>query len=163
MEMGPDGFDLHTERSTHPSVNTLKETDVSFTEHNNSGTSPYTRGIHKNMYLDRLWTMRQYAGFSDAKSTNKRFLELLDNGQSGLSVAFDLPTQLGLNSNSDLAEGEVGKVGVAIDSIHDIRILFQGIDLSEVSTSMTINAPATSLFALYIAYADECGLSLIHI
>tara|TARA_B100000945_G_scaffold228506_1_gene185124 strand:- start:8608 stop:10200 length:1593 start_codon:yes stop_codon:yes gene_type:complete len=158
MGVGRDGFDSHTERSTHPSVKTLAETDTSFTEHNNSGTSPYTRGIHKNMYLDRLWTMRQYAGFSDAKSTNKRFLELLDNGQSGLSVAFDLPTQLGLNSNSDLAEGEVGKVGVAIDSIHDIRILFQGIDLSEVSTSMTINAPAISLFALYIAYADECGI-----
>ena len=159
MGVGPDGFDLHTERSTHPSVNTLKEADNSFTEHNYSGSSPYTRGIHKNMYLDRIWTMRQYAGFSDAKSTNKRFLELLDNGQSGLSVAFDLPTQLGLNSNSDLAEGEVGKVGVAIDSIHDIRTLFQGIDLSKVSTSMTINAPATSLFALYIAYADECGIT----
>ena len=158
MGVDRDGFDLHTKRSTHPSVKTLTHIDNSFTEHNQSGTSPFTRGIHENMYLDRLWTMRQYAGFSDAQSTNKRFLELLDNGQSGLSVAFDLPTQLGLNSNSDLAEGEVGKVGVAIDSIHDIRALFQGIDLSKVSTSMTINAPATSLFALYIAYADECGI-----
>ena len=159
MGVDGDGFDLHTKRSTHPNANTLNRIDNSFTEHNASGSAPYTRGIHENMYLDRLWTMRQYAGFSDAKSTNKRFLELLENGQSGLSVAFDLPTQLGLNSNSDLAIGEVGKVGVAIDSIHDFRNLFEGIDLSKVSTSMTINAPATSLFALYIAYADECGIS----
>ena len=153
-----DGHDLHTKRSTHPSKETLSDTGFSTPIHANSGSPPYTRGIHPNMYLDRLWTMRQYAGFSDAKSTNKRFLDLLENGQSGLSVAFDLPTQLGLNSNSELAEGEVGKVGVAIDSIHDIRALFNGIDLSQVSTSMTINAPATSLFALYVAYADECGI-----
>ena len=146
-----DGDDLHTKRSTHPSKETLSDTVISTQNHSNSGTPPYTRGIHKNMYLDRLWTMRQYAGFSDAKSTNKRFIDLLENGQSGLSVAFDLPTQLGLNSNSELAEGEVGKVGVAIDSIHDIRALFSDIDLSQVSTSMTINAPATSLFALYVA------------
>lgn len=153
-----DGHNLHTKRSTHPSKETLSDTGFSTPIHANSGSPPYTRGIHPNMYLDRLWTMRQYAGFSDAKSTNKRFLDLLENGQSGLSVAFDLPTQLGLNSNSELAEGEVGKVGVAIDSIHDIRALFNGIDLSQVSTSMTINAPATSLFALYVAYADECGI-----
>ncbi len=153
-----DGHELHTKRSTHPSKETLSDTGFSTPIHANSGSPPYTRGIHPNMYLDRLWTMRQYAGFSDAKSTNKRFLDLLENGQSGLSVAFDLPTQLGLNSNSELAEGEVGKVGVAIDSIHDIRALFNGIDLSQVSTSMTINAPATSLFALYVAYADECGI-----
>tara|TARA_X000000368_G_scaffold194914_1_gene153833 strand:- start:10666 stop:12258 length:1593 start_codon:yes stop_codon:yes gene_type:complete len=159
MGVDRDVFDLHTKRSTHPNANTLNRIDNTFTGHNASGAAPYTRGIHENMYLDRLWTMRQYAGFSDAKSTNKRFLELLENGQSGLSVAFDLPTQLGLNSNSDLAIGEVGKVGVAIDSIHDFRNLFEGIDLSKVSTSMTINAPATSLFALYIAYADECGIS----
>ena len=153
-----DGDDLHTKRSTHPSKETLSDTVSSTQNHSNSGTPPYTRGIHNNMYLDRLWTMRQYAGFSDAKSTNQRFIDLLENGQSGLSVAFDLPTQLGLNSNSELAEGEVGKVGVAIDSIHDIRALFSGIDLSQVSTSMTINAPATSLFALYVAYADECDI-----
>ena len=110
------------------------------------------------MYIDRLWTMRQYAGFSNAESTNQRFRNLLKNGQSGLSVAFDLPTQLGLNSNSKLAEGEVGKVGVAVDSIHDMKALFNRINLSEVSTSMTINAPATSLFALYVAYADESGV-----
>ena len=158
MSGGREGHNLHTERSTHPSKDMLREIGLTTENSSKSGIPPYIRGIHKNMYLDRLWTMRQYAGFSDAKSTNTRFLDLLDNGQSGLSVAFDLPTQLGLNSNSELAEGEVGKVGVAIDSIHDIRVLFDGIDLSKVSTSMTINAPATSLFALYVAYADECGI-----
>ena len=158
MSGGLEGHNLHTKRSTHPSKETLRESRLTTENSSKSGIPPYIRGIHKNMYLDRLWTMRQYAGFSDAKSTNTRFLDLLDNGQSGLSVAFDLPTQLGLNSNSELAEGEVGKVGVAIDSIHDIRVLFDGIDLSKVSTSMTINAPATSLFALYVAYADECGI-----
>ena len=150
---------LHTKRSTHPTESTLADIGYLAELHSESGTPPYTRGIHRDMYLERLWTMRQYAGFSDAKSTNERFKELLNNGQSGLSVAFDLPTQLGLNSDSELAEGEVGKVGVAIDSIHDIRSLFDGIDLSKVSTSMTINAPATSLFALYVAYADECGVA----
>ena len=149
---------LHTERSSHPTESTLADIGYLAEIHSESGLPPYTRGIHRDMYLERLWTMRQYAGFSDAKSTNERFKELLNNGQSGLSVAFDLPTQLGLNSDSELAEGEVGKVGVAIDSIHDIRSLFDGIDLSKVSTSMTINAPATSLFALYVAYADECGV-----
>ena len=150
---------LHTKRSTHPTESTLADIGYFAEIHSESGSPPYTRGIHRDMYLERLWTMRQYAGFSDAKSTNERFKELLNNGQSGLSVAFDLPTQLGLNSDSELAEGEVGKVGVAIDSIHDIRSLFDGIDLSKVSTSMTINAPATSLFALYVAYADECGVA----
>ena len=149
---------LHTERSSHPTESTLADIGYLAEIDSESGLPPYTRGIHRDMYLERLWTMRQYAGFSDAKSTNERFKELLNNGQSGLSVAFDLPTQLGLNSDSELAEGEVGKVGVAIDSIHDIRSLFDGIDLSKVSTSMTINAPATSLFALYVAYADECGV-----
>ena len=150
---------LHTKRSTHPTEYTLADIGYLAEIHTEPGSPPYTRGIHRDMYLERLWTMRQYAGFSDAKSTNERFKELLNNGQSGLSVAFDLPTQLGLNSDSELAEGEVGKVGVAIDSIHDIRSLFDGIDLSKVSTSMTINAPATSLFALYVAYADECGVA----
>ena len=150
---------LHTKRSTHPTESTLADIGYLAEIHTEPGSPPYTRGIHRDMYLERLWTMRQYAGFSDAKSTNERFKELLNNGQSGLSVAFDLPTQLGLNSDSELAEGEVGKVGVAIDSIHDIRSLFDGIDLSKVSTSMTINAPATSLFALYVAYADECGVA----
>ena len=120
-----------------------------------AGEPPYRRGIHNEMYSKRLWTMRQYAGFSTPKKTNHRFLTLLDGGQTGLSVAFDLPTQLGLDSDDDLASGEVGKVGVAIDSIHDMRILLDGIDLSQVSTSMTINAPAATLLALYVAVADE--------
>lgn len=122
------------------------------------GKPPYTRGIYPNMYKSRLWTMRQYAGFSTAKHTNDRFRLLLEQGQTGLSVAFDLPTQLGLDSDHPRSLGEVGKVGVPIDSISDMRILFEGIDLSNVSTSMTINAPATTLLALYVAIADEQGV-----
>lgn len=122
------------------------------------GEPPYTSGIYPDMYMRKIWTMRQYAGFSSAKETNKRFLDLLNKGQTGLSVAFDLPTQLGLDSDDIMSLGEVGKVGVAIDSIHDMRILFEGIDLSKVSTSMTINAPATTLLALYVALADERGI-----
>mgnify|MGYP001293954832 FL=1 len=122
------------------------------------GIPPYTRGIYPQMYRSKLWTMRQYAGFSTAKETNQRFRLLLDQGQTGLSVAFDLPTQLGLDSDDKLSEGEVGKVGVSIDSISDMRDLFKNIDLSKVSTSMTINAPATTLLALYVAVADEQGV-----
>ncbi len=121
------------------------------------GQPPFRRGIHPGMYRDRLWTMRQYAGFSSPKNTNSRFRHLLENGQTGLSVAFDLPTQLGLDSDDPLSTGEVGKVGVAIDSIHDMRELFDEIDLSSVSTSMTINAPALTLLALYVAVAEENG------
>jgi len=122
------------------------------------GEFPFTRGIHPGMYRSRLWTMRQYAGFGDADSTNARYRYLLAHGQSGLSVAFDLPTQLGLDSDHPLACGEVGRTGVAIDSIEDMRRLFASIDLGKVSTSMTINAPATVLLALYIAVADEQGV-----
>ncbi len=110
------------------------------------------------MYRDRLWTMRQYAGFSSPGKTNERFQNLLESGQTGISVAFDLPTQLGLDSDNELSSGEVGKVGVAIDSIHDMRELFEGIDMASISTSMTINAPATTLLALYVAVADERGV-----
>ncbi len=124
----------------------------------NPGQPPYTRGIHSTMYRSRRWTMRQYAGFSTAEATNQRFKLLLSEGQKGLSVAFDLPTQLGMDSDDPLSYGEVGKVGVAIDSIDDMRRLFDGIDLSEVSTSMTINAPAAILFALYVAVAEEKGV-----
>ena len=124
------------------------------------GSSPYTRGIHATMYRSRTWTMRQYAGFSTAEETNKRFRSLLKKGQSGLSVAFDLPTQLGLDSDDAMSQGEVGKVGVAIDSIHDMRQLFSKIDLGQVSTSMTINAPAAVLFALYASVAEEQGVDL---
>ena len=123
-----------------------------------SGDPPYRRGIHPGMFRDRLWTMRQYAGFSTPKKTNERFLKLLSSGQTGVSVAFDLPTQLGLDSDDVLSDGEVGKVGVSIDSIHDMRKLFDGIDMASISTSMTINAPATTLLALYIAVADEKGV-----
>ncbi|MBT6873634.1 MAG: methylmalonyl-CoA mutase, partial [Euryarchaeota archaeon] len=123
------------------------------------GIPPYSNGIYKSMYKKKIWTMRQYAGFSTAKETNLRFKELLNKGQTGLSVAFDLPTQLGLDSDDKMSLGEVGKVGVPVDSINDMRELFDDIDLSKVSTSMTINAPATTLLALYVALADENGIN----
>ena len=123
-----------------------------------AGKPPYTSGIYPDMYKTKLWTMRQYAGFSSPSETNSRFRKLLENGQTGLSVAFDLPTQLGLDSDDPLSIGEVGKVGVAIDSIHDMRKLFEDIDMSAISTSMTINAPATTLLALYVSVAEEKGI-----
>jgi methylmalonyl-CoA mutase, N-terminal domain len=122
------------------------------------GEYPFTRGIQPNMYRGRLWTMRQYAGFGTAEDTNRRYRYLLDQGQTGLSVAFDLPTQIGYDSSHPLAEGEVGKVGVAIDSMKDMAILFDKIPLDKVSTSMTINAPASVLLAMYIAVAEESGV-----
>jgi methylmalonyl-CoA mutase N-terminal domain/subunit len=117
------------------------------------GEFPYTRGVQATMYRGRLWTMRQYAGMGDAEESNKRYKYLLANGTTGLSVAFDLPTQIGLDSDNPLAAGEVGKVGVAIDSIEDMQRLFDGIDLTAISTSMTINATASILLALYVAVA----------
>ena len=122
------------------------------------GTFPFTRGIHPDMYRERLWTMRQYAGFGTPQETNKRFHYLLDRGQTGLSIAFDLPTQMGHDSDANIAVGEVGRVGVAIDSVEDMKALFEGIPLGEVSTSMTINSTAAILLALYIAVADEQGV-----
>ena len=122
------------------------------------GEYPYTRGIQPTMYRGRLWTMRQYAGFGSAKETNERFKYLLSLGQTGLSVAFDLPTQIGYDSDHTFAQGEVGKVGVAIDSLEDMEILFDGIPLNKVSTSMTINAPAAILLAMYIAVAEKNGV-----
>ena len=124
------------------------------------GQPPYTRGIHEQMYRSRLWTMRQYAGFSSAKETNERFRLLLDRGQKGLSVAFDLPTQLGLDADDPLSEGEVGKVGVSISCLQDMRDLFAEIPLDKVSTSMTINAPAMILLAMYSVVAEEQGVSI---
>ena len=121
------------------------------------GQPPFTRGVHETMYRSRYWTMRQYAGFSTAEKTNDRFLTLLQRGQSGLSVAFDLPTQLGMDSDDPLSFGEVGRVGVAIDSILDMRALFDNIQLDQVSTSMTINSPAIILLALYVAVCEEQG------
>ncbi|MFN8278327.1 MAG: methylmalonyl-CoA mutase family protein [Chitinophagales bacterium] len=124
------------------------------------GTFPFTRGIHPDMYRSKLWTMRQYAGFSTAEESNKRYRYLLSQGVMGLSVAFDLPTQIGYDSDHPLAEGEVGKVGVAIDSIEDMRTLFSSIQLEDVSTSMTINATGFILLALYIAVAKEQGADI---
>src|SRR5246500_4852638 len=121
------------------------------------GQYPFTRGVQATMYRGRLWTMRQYAGMGDAEESNKRYKYLLANGTTGLSVAFDLPTQIGLDSDNPLAVGEVGKVGVAIDSIEDMQRLFDGIDLTTISTSMTINATASILLALYVAVARRQG------
>jgi methylmalonyl-CoA mutase N-terminal domain/subunit len=126
----------------------------------NPGEYPFTRGPYPTMYRGRLWTMRQYAGFGTAEDTNRRFRDLLDAGQTGLSVAFDLPTQMGLDSDHPLAAGEVGKVGVAIDTIEDMRRLLDGIPLGEVSTSMTINSTAAALLLLYGLVAEEQGVSL---
>ncbi|MDK2919436.1 MAG: methylmalonyl-CoA mutase, N-terminal domain [Candidatus Petromonas sp.] len=123
------------------------------------GQYPYTRGAQSTMYRGRFWTMRMYAGFATAEESNKRYKYLLEQGQTGLSVAFDLPTQIGYDSDHALAEGEVGKVGVAIDSLADMEILFDGIPLDKVSTSMTINAPASVLLAMYIAVAEKQGVS----
>jgi methylmalonyl-CoA mutase N-terminal domain/subunit len=123
------------------------------------GEFPYTRGIQRTMYRGRLWTMRQYAGFGSARETNRRFKYLQQNGQTGLSVAFDLPTQLGMDSDHPLAAGEVGKVGVAIDSLQDMETVFHGIPLDRVSTSMTINATAAILLAMYVAVAKKQGVA----
>jgi len=122
------------------------------------GQFPYTRGIYDGMYSDRLWTMRQYTGFGSAKETNRRFKYLISHGETGLSTAFDLPTQLGLDSDHPRAAGEVGRVGVAVSSVHDMRHLFEGIDLGRVSSSMTINATAPILLSLYVAVGMEQGI-----
>jgi methylmalonyl-CoA mutase, N-terminal domain len=124
------------------------------------GQYPYTRGVQATMYRGRLWTMRQYAGMGDAEESNKRYKYLLAHGTTGLSVAFDLPTQIGLDSDNPLATGEVGKVGVAIDSIEDMQRLFEGIDLTRISTSMTINATGSILLALYVAVARRQGADI---
>ena len=123
------------------------------------GEYPFTRGVQPTLYRGRLWTMRQYAGFGTAEESNRRYRYLLEQGQTGLSVAFDLPTQIGYDSDFPLAQGEVGKVGVAIDSLEDMECLFEGIPLDKVSTSMTINAPAAILLAMYIAVGEKQGVS----
>jgi methylmalonyl-CoA mutase, N-terminal domain len=124
------------------------------------GEYPFTRGVYPTMFRGRLWTMRQYAGFGTAEDTNKRFRYLLEQGMVGLSMAFDLPTQLGYDSDDPLSEGAVGRVGVAVDSLVDMETIFQGIPLDKVSTSMTINAPATILLAMYIAVGEKQGVPL---
>jgi len=131
------------------------------TDQSAPGDPPFTRGIYPTMYRGRLWTMRQYAGFGTAEETNARFRHLLDAGQTGLSVAFDLPTQMGYDSDHRMAEGEVGRAGVAIDSVDDLDRLFHGIPLDKVSTSMTINATAAILLAMYVAVGEEQGVPLI--
>ena len=123
------------------------------------GEYPFTRGIQPTMYRGRFWTMRQYAGYATAEESNKRYKFLLGQGQTGLSVAFDLPTQIGYDADDPMALGEVGRVGVSISSIEDMAALFDGIPLDKVSTSMTINAPATILLALYIAVAKRQGVA----
>ena len=132
--------------------------DVKNTENEFPGSFPYTRGIHPTGYRGKMWTMRQFAGFGTAEETNKRFRYLLDEGQTGLSVAFDLPTQIGYDSDDPMSQGEVGKVGVAIDTIEDMKQLFDGVPLDTVSTSMTINAPASMLLAMYIATGQSQGV-----
>ncbi len=134
--------------------------DIDLWEQNSlPGLFPYTRGVQPTMYRGRFWTMRQYAGFGTAEESNKRYKFLLQKGQTGLSIAFDLPTQMGYDSDHPMSEGEVGKVGVAIDSLADMEVLFDGIPLDKVSTSMTINAPASVLLAMYIAVAEKQGVT----
>ncbi len=122
------------------------------------GTFPYLRGVHREMYRKQTWTMRQYAGYASAKESNERYRYLLSKGSTGLSMAFDLPTQLGLDSDNPRCLGEVGRTGVAIDTIADMRTAFDGIPLDQVSTSMTINAPAAVLLCLYVVVGEEQGV-----
>ncbi|MEW6057592.1 MAG: methylmalonyl-CoA mutase family protein [Bdellovibrionota bacterium] len=123
------------------------------------GEFPYTRGVHTNMYRGKMWTMRQFSGFGTAEDTNQRYKILLERGQQGLSVAFDMPTLMGLDSDSPLSKGEVGKCGVAVDTLADMEVLFDGIPLGDITTSMTINSPAPVLLAMYVAVAEERGVS----
>src|ERR1700733_8339496 len=153
------------ETSSHISVKPVyTPTDLKGSDYESDvgypGEYPFTRGVQATMYRGRLWTMRQYAGMGDAEESNKRYKYLLANGTTGLSVAFDLPTQIGLDSDHPLAAGEVGKVGVAIDSIEDMQRLFDGIELTKISTSMTINATASILLALYVAVARRQGAEI---
>src|SRR5689334_3824670 len=124
------------------------------------GEFPFTRGIHPGMYRSRLWTMRQYAGFASAEESNKRYHFLLSQGTTGLSVAFDLPTQMGYDADHPISEGEVGKVGVSISSLEDMETLLNGLPLDRISTSMTINATASILLSLYIAVAKKQGVEI---
>src|SRR6266403_775097 len=163
LKTRPDPAEIET--SSHIPVNPLYtpadlkgfdyESEVGY-----PGEYPFTRGVQATMYRGRLWTMRQYAGMGDAEESNKRYKYLLTHGTTGLSVAFDLPTQIGMDSDHPFALGEVGKVGVAIDSLEDMETLFNGIPLEKVSTSMTINATAAILLCLYVAVAKRQGASL---
>ena len=150
--INPSGIEL---KNFYDEKDTEKQNNIG-----EPGKFPFVRGVYPTMYRTRHWTMRQYAGFGSAKETNERFKYLLENGQTGLSVAFDLPTQLGLDSDDKLAYGEVGKVGVAISTIKDMEELFNGIPLDKVSTSMTINAPTIAILAMYVAVAKRQGADI---
>jgi len=154
--------DVFTSISGEPIERLYTPLDVSDLDYNEQlgypGQFPFTRGVQPTMYRGRFWTMRQYAGFGSARESNARYRYLLEQGQTGLSIAFDLPTQAGYDSDHPLSMGEVGKVGVAVDCIGDMRLLFDEIPLDKVTTSMTINAPATVLLAMYLAVADEQGI-----
>src|SRR5687767_7057611 len=152
------GFDTD-EKNAHPTQPAGSESEY-LEKLGFPGEYPYTRGVQPTMYRSRFWTMRQYAGFGTAEETNKRYRYLLDHGQTGLSVAFDLPTQIGYDADDPIAHGEVGKVGVSISSVHDMETLFKDIPLEKVSTSMTMNAPAGVLLAMYIAVAKKQGADI---
>src|SRR5688572_15815110 len=145
--------------SSIPVKRAYTKKDIKRDTRDEPGKFPYTRGLYPNMYRERLWTMRQYSGFGSAEETNKRFKFLLDHGQTGLSLAFDLPTQTGRDSDDPQSEGEVGRTGVAISSIKDMMTCFEGIPLDKVSTSMTINSTASTLLALYITVAESKGVT----
>jgi methylmalonyl-CoA mutase, N-terminal domain len=161
LEKSPERASQFTTVSGHPIRRLYTEADLAGWSPENDlglpGQPPYTRGIHATMYRGRLWTMRQFAGFGTAEDTNQRFRYLLSQGQTGLSVAFDLPTLMGYDSDHPLSEGEVGKCGVAISSLADMEVLFDKIPLSGVSTSMTINSPAAVIWAMYLAVAEKQG------
>ncbi|MEM2140624.1 methylmalonyl-CoA mutase [Nitrososphaera sp.] len=144
--------------SNIPVKRVYKKSDIKGRKDEDPGKYPYTRGLYPNMYRERLWTMRQYSGFGSAEETNKRFKFLLDKGQTGLSLAFDLPTQTGRDSDHQMSEGEVGRTGVAISSIKDMMTCFEGIPLDKVSSSMTINSTASTLLSLYITVAESQGV-----
>src|SRR5689334_18367584 len=133
--------------------------DIAGLDPDQPGEFPYTRGIHRDMYRGKLWTMRQFSGFATPEETNRRYHYLLEQGQSGLSVAFDLPTLMGYDAGHPLSEGEVGKCGAAVSSLEDMEILFRGIPLGDVSVSMTINSPASVLWAMYLAVAEQQGVA----
>lgn len=152
----PTGSDIEVDRLYIPDN---KSADDYMEQIGFPGEYPYTRGVQPTMYRGRLWTMRQYSGFGDAEESNRRYKYLLEQGQTGLSVAFDLPTQIGYDSDESMSEGEVGKVGVAIDTLKDMEILFDGIPLDKISTSMTINGPAAVLLCMYIVVAENQGVS----
>jgi len=163
LAKAPESSDVFTTESGIPVKRIYTPADVAGIDYQQDigfpGDFPYTRGVYPTMYRGRLWTMRMYAGFGTAEDTNKRFNYLLQGGISGLSMAFDLPTQLGYDSDDPLSEGSVGRVGVAVDTLADMEIIFKGIPLDKISTSMTINAPATVLLAMYIALGEKQGVA----